>query len=296
MAVLEPYGILEGHEHPIYALCASQKEHIIFSGGGEGAIVEWSLKTMKPIKIMFKTKASIYSIHCPKTLPLLISGDREGKISIFHFVEQKLLYQQRLTELGIFGMISFGERLYFTSEDGFLRIFDLNALKIIEEIPISDQALRCICLNEEDQMIYVSGKDNRVHHFSIAENRVIRSEEEHTLPVFSLNYDAVNKQILSGARDAQIKVWRMNETINLPAHMYAVNNIQLIPEKNYFVSASMDKSIKVWEATSLELLAIADPFKNEGHLKSVNTLCYTPYEQLLVSAGDDRIIKVWKTS
>jgi WD40 repeat protein len=56
----------------------------------------------------------------------------------------------------------------------------------------------------------------------------------------------------------------------------------------------MDKSIKLWNATNLQLKAVADPTKNNGHHKSVNTLCYTPYENLLASAGDDRVIKVWR--
>jgi WD40 repeat protein len=294
MAKLALHGVLEGHEHPIYALCSSSKEHILFSGGGEGAVVEWSLKTMKPIKIMFKTRASIYSIHCPNTLPLLVSGDKEGKISIFNFVDQQLVYQKQVSNAGIFGMLSIGNLLYFTSEDGSLRALDLTSFELCLEQAISEQALRCITYNADDEMIYVSGKDLKIHHYSIKEKRVIRAEEEHTLPVFSLTYDAVNKQLLSGARDAQIKAWRISDTINLAAHMFAVNNIQLIPSHNLFASASMDKSIKLWDATNLQLKAVADLTKNNGHHKSVNTLCYTPYENLLASAGDDRVIKVWR--
>lgn len=293
MKTLRLKAVLEGHEHPIYALCSSSKEHILFSGGGEGAVVEWSLKTNLPIKIMYKTRASIYSLHCPKALPLLVSGDREGKISIFSFTEQKLIFQERLTELGIFGMLSIEHLLYFTSEDGTLRALDLNTFELVLEHCISDLALRCITYNAKEGILYLSGKDLKIHYYSIAEKRVIRSEEQHTLPVFALAYDDVNNQLLSGARDAQIKVWKKNEPINLAAHMFAVNNIQVIPSLNVFVSASMDKSLKLWDATNLDLLAIADP-TNQGHHKSVNTLCFTPYENSLASAGDDRMIRVWE--
>jgi centriolar protein POC1 len=290
----ELHGVLEGHEHPIYALSSSSKEHILFSGGGEGAVVEWSLKTMKPIKIMYKTRASIYSIHCPKALPLLVSGDREGKISVFNFIEQKLVYQEKLATAAIFSVLSHQHKLYFVSEDGYLRCFDLEHMSLEMELKISEQALRCVSLNIDDEMLYISGKELKIFHYSIKENRVIRSEEQHTLPVFALEYDSVNKQLLSGARDAQIKVWRMTETINLAAHMFAVNKILSIPEHAVFISASMDKSIKMWDAKNLNLLAMADPTKNQGHHKSVNTLCFTPYEQLFASGGDDRMIKVWR--
>lgn len=290
---LQHKATLEGHEHPIYALCSSSKEHIIFSGGGEGAVVEWSLKTMQPLKIMFKTRASIYSIHCPKALPLLVSGDREGKISIFHFIEQKLIYQELICKKAIFGMLSIEHLLYVVSEDGTLCVFDLSSLTKVAEHFISESALRCISYNVKDQLLYIGSKDCIIYAFSLQEQKVKYKMQDHTLPVFSLAYDDTHQHLLSGSRDAQIKIWTSTEVQNLPAHLYAVNNIQLIPSLGIFASASMDKSLKIWDAQNFRLMGLADSQVNNGHHKSVNTLCFTPYENLLVSAGDDKLIKVW---
>lgn len=292
--MLKKVANLEGHEHPIYSLCISQKPHILFSGGGEGAVVEWSLKNMSPIKVMYKTNASIYSLNCPEALPLLISGDRAGQISIFDFIQQKLIFQKKLTEKPIFGLLTIDKILYFISEDGHLRSFDLVQHKILEEIKISDEALRSIAYNAEEQLIYIGSKDNRIYSFSISEKRVTRSDEEHTLAVFSLAFDKERNQLLSGSRDAQIKVWKNHQSDNIPAHMYAVNSLLVAPETPYFISASMDKSIKIWDANSFELLAIGDAQRNAGHQKSVNVLAYTSFENYLISAGDDRMIMVWQ--
>lgn len=292
MSILSKVANLEGHEHPIYALCISQKSHILFSGGGEGAVVEWSLKNMAPIKVMYKTRASIYALHCPTSLPLLISGDRLGQISVFNFIEQKLVFQKQLTTQPIFGLYSIEHLLYFTSEDGKLRVFDLEKLEIVSEISISDQALRSITYDGTDT-IYLGSKDNRIYHYSIKNERVIKSDEEHTLPVFSLCYDSKKNRLLSGSRDAQLKVWSDGIAHNIPAHLYAINSIVNIPDKGLYVTASMDKSIKAWDADTLDLLAIGDSNRNEGHLKSVNALAYTSFENYLISAGDDRMIMVW---
>ena len=293
MSILSKVANLEGHEHPIYALCISQKSHILFSGGGEGAVVEWSLKNMAPIKIMYKTRASIYALHCPSTLPLLISGDRNGQISVFNFIEQKLVFQKQLTSQAIFGLCSVNQFLYFISEDGKFRIFDLEKFEVIAEVNVSDQALRSITHDGEDT-IFIGAKDNRIYHYSIKNERIIKSDEEHTLPVFSLNYDLEKHRLLSGSRDAQLKIWDEGIAHNIPAHMYAINSIATIPDQELYVTASMDKSIKVWDANTYDLLAIGDFNRNEGHLKSVNALAYTNFENYLISAGDDRMIMVWK--
>jgi WD40 repeat protein len=255
--------------------------------------VEWSLKNMAPIKVMFKTRATIYSLHCPKSLPLLISGDRNGQISIFDFIQQKIVFQKQLTEKPIFGMLSVGNLLYFISEDGTLRTFDLVQFKIIEDHLIANESLRSIAFSEHDQLIYIGAKDNRIYSYSIIEKRVIRSDEEHTLPVFSLAYDEQAQVLYSGSRDAQIKIWNDNKTENIAAHLYAVNDLLLIPETNFLLSASMDKSIKVWDKDTQQLLAVADAQRNDGHQKSVNVLAYTVFENYVISAGDDRMIFVW---
>jgi len=182
--------------------------------------------------------------------------------------------------------------LYFISEDGKLRIFDLEKFEIISEITVSDQSLRSITYDGVDT-IYIGSKDNRIYHYSIKNERVIMSDEEHTLPVFSLIYDTEKNRLLSGSRDAQLKIWNEGVAHNIPAHMYAINSIISVPEKALYVTASMDKSIKVWDANTYDLLAIGDFNRNEGHLKSVNALAYTNFENYLISAGDDRMIMIW---
>lgn len=294
MSRLKKVANLIGHEHPIYALAISQKSHILFSGGGEGAVVEWSLKNMSHIKVMYKTNASIYCIDCPKALALLISGDRAGQISVFNFEEQKLVFQKQLSTKPIFGIVTIGNSLYFISEDGYLRTLDLTTFSVINEIEVSNSALRSIVFNSSENTLYIGAKDNRIYYYSLAENRITGSDEEHSLAVFSLAYDPSNNRIISGSRDAQIKLWKQKVSTNIPAHMYAVNSLMCIPEKSIFISASMDKSIKVWDLNSMDLLAIGDLQRNEGHSKSVNTITYTTFENYIISAGDDRTIMVWQ--
>ncbi len=294
MTTIKKVATLVGHEHPIYALAISQKKHILFSGGGEGAVVEWSLKTMAPIKIMYKTKASIYCIHCPESLPLLISGDRAGQISIFNFEKQELVYQQKLSEQAIFGITAINDVLYFVSEDGYLRTFDLTEHTLLSEHYISPQGLRCITYNPNTKYLYIGSKDNSIYTFSIDTKSIIKREEVHELPVFSIEYDTKNNQLISGSRDAQLRVDNFEVANKIPAHYYAINDIQLVPSKNIIVTASMDKSIKVWDDQTYALLAIADVAKNEGHTKSVNRLAYTDFENYLISCSDDRLILIWQ--
>jgi len=82
---------LTGHGNPIFTLELSQKPGILFTGGNDKGLAEWSLKTNSFIKVMFPVVASIYAIHCPAGYPYLFAGLRDGSVVAFDFIKQQLL-------------------------------------------------------------------------------------------------------------------------------------------------------------------------------------------------------------
>jgi WD40 repeat protein len=75
--------------------------------------------------------------------------------------------------------------------------------------------------------------------------------------------------------------------------MYAINNISYRPDGKYFATCSMDKSIKIWDASTFRLLKVIDKSRHAGHATSVNKLLWTAYEDQLVSASDDHTLSIW---
>jgi WD40 repeat protein len=75
--------------------------------------------------------------------------------------------------------------------------------------------------------------------------------------------------------------------------MYAINHLAFSPDNKHFVTCSMDKSIKVWDAEKLALLKVIDRSRHAGHGTSVNKVLWTNYDNQLLSASDDRTISVW---
>jgi WD40 repeat protein len=65
------------------------------------------------------------------------------------------------------------------------------------------------------------------------------------------------------------------------------------PDGKYFATASMDKSIKVWDTTAMKLLKVIDKARHAGHGTSVNKLLWTAFNNQLISTSDDRSISVW---
>jgi WD40 repeat protein len=83
------------------------------------------------------------------------------------------------------------------------------------------------------------------------------------------------------------------QSAEVVAHMFAINHLAFSRDNKHFVTCSMDKSIKVWDAENLKLLKVIDRSRHAGHGTSVNRVLWMNYKDQLLSASDDRTISVW---
>ncbi|NUQ25376.1 MAG: hypothetical protein HUU34_15625 [Saprospiraceae bacterium] len=79
-----------------------------------------------------------------------------------------------------------------------------------------------------------------------------------------------------------------------PAHWYTINHIALHPSGRWLATGSRDKTVKIWDAQSFELIKVLETIRDRGHVNSVNKVWWRPDGKQLVSAGDDRSMIIWE--
>ncbi len=298
MITVEKIAELTGHSNPIFAMTLSQKPGIVFTGGNDKGVVEWSLKTNSFIKVMFPVATSVYSIHCPVNYPLMFTGLRSGEVLVFDFIKQQLLLPLRHHRKPIFDIKSVNSKkeLLIASEDGTVSVWNVDTLQIVHTIHVSADTVRCISISPDEKQVAFGCRDNQIKIYDLEDYTLLASLQGHTMAVFSLQYSPQSDYLVSGSRDAQVKIWNTStfELVeNIPAHLFAVNHIVFHPTEPYFATASMDKSIKIWGSDDFKLYKIISREKGFAtHHLSINKLVWDGPNHLISTSDDKRII-IW---
>lgn len=288
---------LDGHKDCLYSLIGGERPEIVYSASGDGMVVAWDLQNPEQGTLIAKMKNSVYALAFLTGKNTLIAGQNfEG----IHFIDtglQKEVASMELEKSQIFDIKIHNSTAYIGSGDGMLYVMDIPTRSLVKRINLSDKSIRAIAINSELNDIAVGLSDNTIRILSLGDLTQKLVINAHKLSVFALQYDPRTNMLLSGSRDAHLKRWDPGNNYQLEksvvAHTYAINSLCLSPDGKLFVSASMDKTIKVWETESMSLLKVIDRSRHAGHTSSVNKVLWTNHENLLISCGDDKNIIVW---
>jgi U3 small nucleolar RNA-associated protein 13 len=72
------------------------------------------------------------------------------------------------------------------------------------------------------------------------------------------------------------------------AHEKDINAVKFAPNEKLLATSSQDRSIKIWDASSLSCV-----MQLAGHKRGVWDIAFNPVEKLIASASGDNTIKVW---
>ncbi|MCH2044618.1 MAG: hypothetical protein MK212_10920 [Saprospiraceae bacterium] len=294
---------LTGHKASIFALSSYTQESLFLSGGGEGWVACWDIHHPERGDLLAKVEGNIFALNYLEAHQLLVIGNMYGHVFWIDINTQTTLKNVITHPKGVFDILYQAPFVYTIGANGNLSKWQVQPnIQILETLDLSNQNLRAIIAHPQRKELIIAASDGNIYILD-EEDLTLKQQltDAHLPSVFTLALSANGRYLLSGGRDAQLKVWSIQETYQLyksiPAHLSTINHIAFHPQGSYFATASRDKSIKIWDSTNFELLKVINFEKYLGHLRSVNKLYWLPtIPPYLVSASDDRSLVVWKIS
>jgi WD40 repeat protein len=294
-----------GHRAAVYALARGGDDRHFLTAAGDGWVVEWNLDDLETGKLIASTETQLFSLCALPDQQTILAGNMNGGL---HWIVRDKPEQNRNIlhhKKGIYDILALGKYVFTAGGDGLFTRWDMESARTLESIQLSSQALRAIAYSDKNHEIAVGASDNNIY-FLDADTLELKStiQNAHTNSVFTLAWSPDQTLLLSGGRDAWLRIWEYPSATSVShpalavqtpkeaAHLFTLNHIAFSPDGQLFATASRDKTIKIWDGQSGELLKVIDTIRHGGHINSVNRLLWVA--DCLVSASDDRSAMVWR--
>jgi platelet-activating factor acetylhydrolase IB subunit alpha len=105
--------------------------------------------------------------------------------------------------------------------------------------------------------------------------------------------ETVRDYLASGSRDRTVRLWKLSEAACLAtfvAHENWVRSVLIHPSGNYVISASDDKTIRVFDVAGKRCLRVLE----KAHDHFVTSIAMHPTLPVLVSGGVDQTVRCWQ--
>jgi WD40 repeat protein len=288
---------ITGHAAGIYSVAYSG-DHI-YSASADRFLARWKFDEGLQDKFSIRFGDPVYSVAICDSSQLLIAGTSSGDLHIFCLKEKKELhfFKQHISAVFCISVNPNSGHVYTGDAEGNLGVWRIHDQQLLLFMPIAAGKIRRVVPNDDGKLIAVCCENGSLKVFDTEFFNEQFAFKAHEGGVASAVFTDGSECIVSGGKDAWLRKWDLRtgeETISIPAHNFVVYDLLTLSDGELVVSASRDKTIKVWKTADLDFVQRLD-HKEGGHRHSVNTLCKVD-ENTFVSAGDDKRIIVWGSS
>ncbi|MFM9055460.1 MAG: WD40 repeat domain-containing protein [Bacteroidota bacterium] len=293
---------LSGHQGSVYALDYDLESDTLRSAGGDRIVAAWKPDGASDQDGVLLARAADAVYSLAQIGSTLYVGQGAGGIHLINLqarTEERLLQPHEDPVFGIYPREEEGH-ISFVSGDGTLSRYSIDSHEAISRVRLSEKKLRTLVRHPDQSCDVIACGDGCI---VLLENdgMTVRDRIQVCNPEFSINTIAFfpdGKHFICAGRDAMLYTyeWATMKCLDaIPAHNYAVYGIAFDRNGDRFATVSRDKTAKVWDAKTVQVLQRLEGNDGKGHVHSVNALLWLP-DGGLATAGDDRVVRIWSES
>jgi WD40 repeat protein len=284
-----------GHNAAIYDLQSAPGG--FYSAAADGLLVHWHHDDVNFGRAVANVEGGKFFSLATLEDGGLVAGALDGGVHWLYPDEpERNLHVAQHTK-AVYAVLRVNNEVFTGGGDGVLTKWNATTGRTVESLPVSGNSIRSIVHEKHQDTLLIGASDSNIYSISRQNFGLQQSYPANEPSVFRVAVPPGNRDyMISGGRDAQLRSRDLNDGRQLAvidAHNTTINDLAFSPNGNYLATASRDKTVKLWDAHSWELLKVCEVVRDRGHVNSVNCLLWLD-NTTLITAGDDRRILTWR--
>ncbi|BAZ29736.1 WD-40 repeat protein [Cylindrospermum sp. NIES-4074] len=256
----------------------SPNDQVMASGGEDNLVKLWGLDG-KLIRSFKGHTGRITRIKFSPDGKVMASASGDKTIKLWN-VEGKLL--QTLVGHGEqVNSISFspdGKVIASAAADNTIKLWQLDG-SLLATLKGHGEQVRDVAFSPDGKFIASASADKIIKLWTVPKNKLQLNN------VNSVSFSADGKVFAAAGWDGNITIGGQS----FKGHQDIINSLLFTHDNKYLLTASADKSIKIWDVKSQKSIRIFT-----GHDNRVTSISLSPDNQILASGSADKTIKLWR--
>jgi len=207
------WEIAECHRGGVTALALSNNLKFLVSGGEEGEVRVWEIRTREMFLHLKHHKAAVTSLQLFADDTHVLSAGRDRSIYLWdlHAQARAQSYDQRMGAVNCIAIHPDQTQLLSVGQERKVSFWDLRQTTPVSMIdvgrPSSEQL--CVAINREGSMFAAAGVDCTVRLWRLQDATLLCEGSGHSGAVRSLLFSPDSKQLVSVGNDGGILIWNV---------------------------------------------------------------------------------------
>lgn len=189
-----------------------------------------------------------------------------------------------------------GHRLASGSFDKTIKIWDADTGALIKTLTGHSGNVRSIAFSPDGNRLASGSDDFTIKIWDTGSGALIKTLEGRTGFVYSVVFHPDGRRLASGNGDwngGWLTVWDLDAGVPLKSvsQLLPILSVAFSRDGNNLASGGFDKTIKVWDTSTLTLLKTLS-----GHTDWVRSVAFSPDGRTVASGSEDKTIRLWDLS
>ncbi|KAI9861262.1 MAG: hypothetical protein M1813_005435 [Trichoglossum hirsutum] len=293
---------LEGYSRSVNSVAFSHDSARLASASSDGTVKIWDASSGECLQTLKGHSDSVNSVAFSHDSARLASASSDNTVKIWDASSGECL-QALNSHSDSVNSVAFphdSARLASVSSDRTVKIWDASSGRCLQTFKGHSRSVSSVTFSHDSARLASASFDGVIKFWDASSGECLQTFKGHNYSVNSVTFSHDSAWLASAPSVGGVKIWDVSsgeclqtlkghgDSVNSVALHHSVSSVAFSYDSARLASASVDGTVKIWDAGSGECLQTL-----EGHSNSVNSVTFSHNSARLASASDDGTVKIW---